>query len=227
MRNTLRSVMENIEPRRLLSTVTGTVFDDANKNGRQDAGEAGLGARTVFADYNFNGIVDGSDPIAFSDASGNYSLATRASSVSVRVVTRPAEAISLPYGANDIWLSSVNGTVTGKNLGIATTVTSGPSVTGTVFTDANRNGRLDTGEARLAGRTVFADYNFNGRLDAGEASALTDAAGAYSITTRTSNVSLRLALNANESVSLPYGATSIWLSSVSGTVTGKNFGVIR
>ena len=57
---------------------------------------------------------------------------------------------------------------------------------GTKFHDLNRNGMREAGEPGLAGWTIraYADANANGVLDAGEpvaASAVTNAAGAYSL----------------------------------------------
>jgi uncharacterized delta-60 repeat protein len=52
-------------------------------------------------------------------------------------------------------------------------------ISGSEFNDVNLNGKRDTGDAGLAGRTIFIDKNHNGRLDAGETSTLTDANGNY------------------------------------------------
>lgn len=56
------------------ATVSGTVFNDANHNGIQDAGEHGLAGRTVWADINGNGVLDPDDVSAVTDASGNYTI---------------------------------------------------------------------------------------------------------------------------------------------------------
>jgi uncharacterized delta-60 repeat protein len=55
------------------------------------------------------------------------------------------------------------------------------SVSGRVFNDLNRNGRLDAGEPPLAQRTVYLDQNGNGQLDTGERSVVTNTTGDYSI----------------------------------------------
>ncbi len=203
------------------SRLTGTVFSDANANGRMDIGEPGVAGRKIFADYNYNGRLDAGEASALTDTNGVYQLETRPQQVNLTLSVGDGESVSLPHGATSLWFTSVNGTQTAKPIGLK----SDRNITGTIFLDTNRNGRLDAGENKLAGRTVFADYNFNGRLDVGEASALTDATGAYLLPTRATNVSLRLLLKPGESVSLPYGASSIWLSSVSGIITGKNIGV--
>jgi Ca2+-binding RTX toxin-like protein len=53
------------------------------------------------------------------------------------------------------------------------------SVGGRLWHDLNRNKILDPAETSLANWTVFDDANRNGRLDSGEAEARTDASGAY------------------------------------------------
>src|SRR3954453_12544953 len=50
---------ESLEPRLLLATVSGTVFDDQDADGRQDFLERGLAGWTVFVDGNNNGALDG------------------------------------------------------------------------------------------------------------------------------------------------------------------------
>jgi len=52
---------------------------------------------------------------------------------------------------------------------------------GTVFSDANGDGVQQPGEAPLQGWTVFDDADGDGVHDAGEASAVSDAAGRYTI----------------------------------------------
>ena len=44
----------------------------------------------------------------------------------------------------------------------------------------NLDGKYDTGDILLAGRTVFIDKNDNGKLDSGETSVLTNSSGNYS-----------------------------------------------
>jgi uncharacterized delta-60 repeat protein len=55
------------------------------------------------------------------------------------------------------------------------------TVTGQVFNDADGDGTLDAGEAGQSGWTVFLDANNNDLLDTGEASAITNAAGNYTL----------------------------------------------
>ena len=56
---------------------------------------------------------------------------------------------------------------------------SGGAVAGTLYVDANSDGRQNAGEAVLAGRTVFVDANRDAAWDNGELSVASDAAGHY------------------------------------------------
>lgn len=53
------------------------------------------------------------------------------------------------------------------------------TITGTLFSDDNRDGSRQAGEVRLAGWNVFIDQNNNGYRDADELFTITDASGIY------------------------------------------------
>jgi hypothetical protein len=55
------------------ATVSGSVFNDANGNGKRDAGEKGLADQFVFFDKNGNGVFDENEDFgAETDSKGNY-----------------------------------------------------------------------------------------------------------------------------------------------------------
>ncbi|MCO6455655.1 MAG: hypothetical protein J5I93_10210 [Pirellulaceae bacterium] len=54
--------------------IQGVRFDDANQNGRQDAGEPPLGGVTVLLDRNANGAQDSGEPTRVTDDQGRYSF---------------------------------------------------------------------------------------------------------------------------------------------------------
>jgi subtilisin-like proprotein convertase family protein/subtilisin family serine protease len=54
-----RSLFDRLEPRTLLASIAGTVFNDVDLDGVIDAGEAGAAGFTVWADTNNNGQIDG------------------------------------------------------------------------------------------------------------------------------------------------------------------------
>ena len=55
-------------------TISGTVYQDYNHNGKQDPGEPGLGAQTLFIDLHGTGVLAAGDPMATTDSHGNYQL---------------------------------------------------------------------------------------------------------------------------------------------------------
>jgi hypothetical protein len=55
-------------------TVSGRRFDDANGNGLQDAGEAGIGGVTVLLDGNDDGFQDAGEQTQITDGEGNYTF---------------------------------------------------------------------------------------------------------------------------------------------------------
>lgn len=73
--STMTQTAENVDFLEVAqATVSGTVFNDANHNGIQDAGEHGLAGRTVWVDVNKNGIFDADDLSATTDFNGNYTI---------------------------------------------------------------------------------------------------------------------------------------------------------
>src|SRR5687768_11627384 len=57
---TRRLAAEWLEPRNLLASVAGTVFEDTDSDGVFDPGERPLAGRTVYVDLNRNGRFDAS-----------------------------------------------------------------------------------------------------------------------------------------------------------------------
>jgi len=57
-----------------LASISGTVFNDLNGNGVQDAGEPVLAGRLVYVDLNGSGEYESGDPSATTDANGSYTI---------------------------------------------------------------------------------------------------------------------------------------------------------
>ena len=55
-------------------TVSGTVFNDVNGNGKKDTGDAGLAGWRVYVDANNNGMYDSGETFVLTDSSGNFKL---------------------------------------------------------------------------------------------------------------------------------------------------------
>src|SRR5205807_1185096 len=124
------------------------------------------------------------------------------------------------------------------NVGLQTTTsTTGGTVSGVAFNDANINGIMDAGESIVSGATVFLDANSNGTLDSGEVSTTTDASGAFTLTSSTTGMFTLRAVPAGSftaststAVNLSGGATitaNVGLQTVAantgGTVSGFVF----
>jgi hypothetical protein len=84
----------------------------------------------------------------------------------------PTAGVPFGGGVND----SANMLAFGMSTG-----TIGGTVTGTVYSDINRNSRQDAGEIGLAGWQVFIDSNNNAVLDVGEPRTTSDASGRYTL----------------------------------------------
>src|SRR6185312_11965822 len=100
--------------------------------------------------YTFTGLAAGTYIIRRADTPAGYSY------------TEPASGFySITLAAGQI--------VTSKDIGdVLGTVNVYPgSISGTVFNDANQDGKFDSGDTALASRTVYIDANRNGQLDPG------------------------------------------------------------
>jgi cyclophilin family peptidyl-prolyl cis-trans isomerase len=53
-------------------SIAGTVFSDFNKTGQDDAGDLGIGGRTVFVNNDGSGVPDGNNPSATTNSNGTY-----------------------------------------------------------------------------------------------------------------------------------------------------------
>lgn len=64
--------LERLCDRRVLASISGMVFDDANISFRFDSGEAGLEDRLVYLDLNNDGVPNAADRVARTDAAGQF-----------------------------------------------------------------------------------------------------------------------------------------------------------
>ena len=69
-----RMMLENLEGRCVLSSISGIVFDDANGNGSQDGGELPLAGFTVIHETDGNSILDAGEDSAVTGADGTFSI---------------------------------------------------------------------------------------------------------------------------------------------------------
>jgi protocatechuate 3,4-dioxygenase beta subunit len=201
-------------------TISGTMFEDYDENGVQSAGEPDLAGWGCFIDYNGDGIFDGSDVRAITNASGFYSFPNVPpgnyfiSQVTPAGWKRVSPAI-VPYSV----------TVTAGQTTTLNFAEAQASISGKVFNDANGDGVFDAGDTGSAGWGVFIDVNGSGTFGAGDTRVITDANGNFTF--------LGLApgtYNINEKTPAGYtrttpGITGFVLNVSAGQlVTGENFG---
>jgi SdrD B-like protein len=102
----------------LSATVSGTVFNDANSNGLQDAGETGIAGRTVYADQNHNGVLDVGDSSTITDVSGNYTLSVvTGNNVPIRLVDAAGTRQTSPAGGAYQYNLTTGQNITGASFG--------------------------------------------------------------------------------------------------------------
>lgn len=159
-------------------SITGLVYNDNNRNARQDGGEGGLAPWQVYVDSNNNGVRDAGEPGATTDSAGRYSIGVGAGTYNLRLV--------YPAG----WIASTSSeavkTVT-VSLGATAAANFGavfPQVgaTGFKWLDVNGDGVRDANEPGLAGVYIFLDLDGDARPDIGEPATITKADGSYTLT---------------------------------------------
>jgi hypothetical protein len=99
-------------------TISGTVFQDYNHNGRQDAGEPGLAGQTLFIDLNDTGVLAAGDPTATSDAQGRFQCTVSAAGTyTIRQVMYGGVLLVTPAGGSYQVTVTNGASVTGINFG--------------------------------------------------------------------------------------------------------------
>ncbi len=156
--------------------ITGLIYNDTNRNGRQDGGETGLSGWEVFVDLNNNGVRDLGEQFTYSSSTGSYSLIASPGTYTVRV-TRPDGWIA-STGADAVRTVTVTASGAVANFGSAYPST---SMTGYKWLDLNADGIRDPNEPGIAGVYIYLDLDLDGRPDVGEPAALTKADGSYTL----------------------------------------------
>ncbi|MCA9137092.1 MAG: cadherin-like domain-containing protein [Planctomycetales bacterium] len=170
--DTPNSLAYSLSTGRVGSGITGKVFNDRNRDGN-DLGEPGLAGVTVFADIIQNGFIDPTEPVAFTDSNGNYTLNVAGGpTYNIIAQTPPQFAATIPT------VRFAAGGDTGVDFGFTQVIS---DVTGTKFADVNGNGIFDTTESGIEGVYIYLDLDGDNRPDLGEPSAITDSNGHYSI----------------------------------------------
>ena len=197
-------------------TIGTTVFNDANGNGIQDAGEVGISGVTVklYSDAGTPGVIDGTDAVLTTlttDANGKYLFSGLSDgNYIVSIEPTPSGYIYTGIGGN---ADSDTGTVGQQQ---AATLTGGVSVltgnfpyraltprsvSGLVWQDLNGNGAINGGEGYFAGVTIDL-LNAGGAVIATTSTA---ADGTYSF---------------NNLVTSPSGTYTVKITDTSGVLSG-------
>ena len=168
-------------------SITGTVFNDANGNGKQDSGDLGIANVSVYIDTTSAAVFKTGDPETTTNASGIYTFTgLSAGTYVVRQILPSGDTQTLPtrgYG-NHVTLAA-NQSATNINFGDenSTVVTPpGGSISGTVFNDANGNGKQDSGELGIANVSVYIDTTSAAVFKTGDPETTTNASGVYTFT---------------------------------------------
>ncbi|MFK8114500.1 MAG: Ig-like domain-containing protein [Rubripirellula sp.] len=152
------------------SSVTGIVFDDANRDG-SGSGDSGIAGVTVFADTNGNGVQDPSEPGTVTSATGAFALSVAPGTVNVVAITPTDFAATTPVVVS-------SGNPGGVQFGFSQV---NANITGTTYVDSNGNGIRDIGDRGLEGVFIYVDLDQDNRPDLGEPQAVSDLNGSYSL----------------------------------------------
>jgi len=172
--------MEPLEARRLLvGDVSGTVFNDINRNGVNDVTEPGLAGWTVFVDTNGDGALTTGERNTVTDINGRFAiLGLTAGNINLVEVVQPGYAPTPGFTNRQVVRIRDARETRVSFPNVVLPATTG-TVAGTVFQDANENGIRDIGEAGIGGWAMFVDTNGDGILGAGEPATTTAADGTY------------------------------------------------
>ncbi|MEN9667378.1 MAG: hypothetical protein RLZZ326_3741, partial [Planctomycetota bacterium] len=166
----------------LVGDVSGTVFNDVNRNGIGDPAENGLAGWTVFVDTNANGVLNAGERSVVTDINGRYAILGLTAGNANIVEVVPAGFAPTPGFTNRIVARIRDGREQRASFpNVALPPVTG-TVAGTVFEDRNENGIKEAGERGIAGWAMFIDTNGDAIPNAGEPAAATGADGSYRIT---------------------------------------------
>jgi len=99
------------------------------------------------------------------------------------------------------------------------------SVSGSVFNDANANGKRDTGEKSLAGWMVYVDANNDGQFEPNETYVLTDASGNFKLTLNAGSYKLRVQVRSGYYQTAPHTLSFAVTINPGSAITSDLFGV--
>ncbi|MGN6628229.1 MAG: SdrD B-like domain-containing protein, partial [Tepidisphaeraceae bacterium] len=159
-----------------LSTLSGTVYRDANYDGQRQSGEAGQGNIRVFVDTNGDGTLTAGEPSALTNSTGAYTIQNIPVGAWDVLLENPVNEYQLT-SAQKYNVAFDNSTITGITFAIAP---QNGQIGGRVFYDYNANNVFDSTDDGLGFFSVYLDLNNNLSYDAGiDVLAMTDTLGFY------------------------------------------------
>lgn len=164
------------------TTITGTIFQDANNDRAQSIGEGGLAGWSVYLDVDNDNVFDATEPTTTTAADGSYTLDTwlDTGTYRVRQIVQPTYTQTTPVSNGP---HVINVTTRGQdfaNLNFGNRQQPG-TIRGSKFLDLDADGTRDFNEPGLAGIMFYVDLNDNRQINVGEPAAFTDANGNFTI----------------------------------------------
>jgi hypothetical protein len=214
-----------LEPRLLLAGISGIVFEDNNGDGIRGGADFAMTLKYVYLDTNNNGQPDSAETGTYSQPSGYSFTNLAAGTYNVRVVVPLQYRQSAP--ANDAPLVvtvAAADNVTGKDIGLTTTLPVSGSIQGYVFADGDANGIRDGMDQPLPGTKIYADINGNDLLDAGEPYVTPDVGGSYKLRASPGTYNVRAEFPQDYIGSAPSTGFYTYTFKVGLTGIGANFG---
>jgi hypothetical protein len=154
------------------ASISGTVFSDTNGDGIRESGEAGLAGVTVYADLANAGAYQAGDPVATTDANGNYSLnGVPEGMVIIRQILPSGYRQSYPLSG------------AGEHLTLTPT-----GIIGALFADSTRlyiSGTVTYNGVGESGVVVYADLNNDGTFESNENNKTTLSDGSFAFVSLT------------------------------------------
>ena len=162
-------------------TLGGKLWDDRDRDGKQDKGEPNLKGRRVYLDTDNDGTRDADELIVQSDSSGSYRfLSVEAGTYVIRQIL-PAGWTQTSPKSNAARMATIG--TAGQSIVNLHFGSAGPRTAvlgGKLFNDKDRDGKQDKGEGNLRGITVWLDLDNDAAFDKGrEPTATTDRDGQY------------------------------------------------